>query len=832
MCCLGVVTWETSGDDCFQCGEPVPSGSGRGLEIEGQWHRMCSAHCETLALSRFPLARARNHAVLPPEAPANPVASVDLQLYDDPQVQSGFVRAKGGELEAVLLIEGIRCGGCASRNERTLAALPGVLGAEVNFSTHRATVRWDGARIKLSEILAAVERIGYRASPYDRDGSERRRGSERRDALWRLFVAGFGMMQVMMYAVPAYLAGDGEMSADIEQLMRWASFVLTVPVVIYAASPFFRGAWRDLAARRLGMDVPVAMGIAVAFGASVVATLTGGAGVYYDSVTMFVFLLLVGRYLDLLARQRVALALSHLDRLVPEFAHRLTSYPHSRDTVRVPVAGLSVGEHVLVKAGETFPADGLVAEGASSASEALLSGESRPVEKAGGAEVIGGSLNLISPLVVRITRVGQETVLSSILNLIGRATAEKPRLIKLADRVASHFILGVLLLALAAGVFWAMTDPARIVLVVVSVLVATCPCALSLAMPVALTAAAGTLGSRGLLVCKPHVIEGLAGATDIVFDKTGTLTRGEPRLMDVHLCGSLSRDVCLDLASALEAESEHPLAGAFPVLYPRKSPMASVITDVRNVPGAGIEARLGGRTLRLGSAAFVSEIASCTGFVRQVSRDTHIWLGDSRGLLASFRLADTVRLDAAGVVSSLASAGLKVHLLSGDDHAATFELAELLGIRNTEARANPERKLAYVRALQKSGRKVIMVGDGINDSPVLAQADVSIAMGSGTRLAQMEADSVLIDGALGSLPGSIALARRTMRVIRQNVAWAFAYNLLVLPLAIAGVLTPWAAAIGMSASSLIVVLNALRLQEFHREDLTRAALPLVRPVAV
>ena len=795
---------------------------------------MCSAHCVTVTLAAQH-ADGKPGAVtaVPEVTPVPPMAAADadLEIYDDPMVQSSFVKAKGLERETVLLIEGIRCGACASRNEKTIARLSGVLGVEVNFSTHRATVRWDESKIKLSGILAAVGRIGYRATPYDRDGAERARHQERRDSLWRLFVACFGMMQVMMYAVPVYLAGDGEMTPDIEQLMRWASFVLTVPVVIYSAAPFFRGAWRDLASRNLGMDVPIAMGVAISFGASVVATLTGGAEVYYDSVTMFVFLLLLGRYLELLARQRAAAALAHLNRLIPEFAHHLAAYPKSQEATRTPVAGLQAGDHVIVKPGETFPADGVVVEGAGSVSEALLTGESRPIGKERGSDVTGGAVNLASPLIVRITRVGEDTVLSSILRLVGRGTAEKPRLIQLADRVASHFILVVLSLAFLAGLYWVMTDPARAVLVVVSVLVATCPCALSLAMPVALTAVTGALARRGVVVCKGHAVEALAGATDVVFDKTGTLTRGEPRLMEARALGSLTREQCLEIAAALEASSEHPIARALvnPESRALVNPVSTAsaqqaahqssaglsIGDIRNVPGAGIEALIEGRLMRLGNAGFVRELASSATMPKEESRDTIIWLADAGGLLASFRLADMLRPEASEVVTRLTEAGLAVHLLSGDDQAPTFELAAALGIRKVEARANPERKLEYVRALQRAGRKVVMVGDGINDSPVLAQADVSIAMGSGTRLAQTQADVVLLEGAIGVLPASFALARKTMRVIRQNVIWAFCYNLLMLPLAFAGELTPWAAAIGMSASSLIVVLNALRLQEYR-----------------
>ncbi|MFM9971541.1 MAG: heavy metal translocating P-type ATPase [Burkholderiales bacterium] len=759
----------------------------------------------------------------------------DLRVYDHPAAQRGLVRSFGREREVCLLIEGIRCAGCAATNEKTLGAMPGVLGAQVNYSTHRATVRWDASRIALSQILAAVAGIGFRATPYDPAGADTKRGMERRDLLWRLFVACFGMLQVMMYALPAYIAGEGEMTADIGQLMQWASFVLTVPVVIYSAAPFFRGAWRSLVARRLGMDVPIAMGVAISFVASVVATIRGGTEVYYDSVTMFVFLLLLGRYLELLARQRASAALLHLERLVPEFAHRLTKFPRSRDTQQIPVAELKQGDLLMVKPGETFPADGVVIEGESQASEALLTGESHPVAKRIDSPIMGGAVNLTSPLLVRVTRVGADSVLSSILRLVEQGAAQKPRLVKLADRVAAHFILLVLLLAGFAGVYWMAVDASRAVLVVVAVLVATCPCALSLAMPAALTAAHGAMARIGLIGRAGHAIEALAGATDVVFDKTGTLTYGMPRLVEAHVLGPGSKDEYLCIAAALESMSEHPIAAAFRAQTTGQGAVAPGISNFRNTPGAGVAAEVNGREIRLGSAKFVADLAGCLPAREGTSNDSIIWLADPSGLLAAFRLADTPRPDALQTTSELIAMGFTLHLLSGDDCAPTTELARKLGIAHVESSATPERKLNYVRALQNAGRRVAMVGDGINDWPVLAQADVSIAMGSGTRLAQIKADAVLLEGRLSALPDSIRLARKTLRVIRQNVCWAFGYNLLVLPLAVLGELTPWAAAIGMSSSSLVVLLNALRLQRCgvgQSRDSSKLHLDTPRQIAV
>jgi len=734
----------------------------------------------------------------------------DLELYDDPEIQRGFVRGGTKGAEAVLLLEGLRCAGCALRNEETLARLPGVLGVEVNFATHRANLRWDPSRIRLSEILAAVRTIGYRAYPHDPARVDALDRGARRDALGRLFVAGFGMMQVMMYALPAYIAGEGEMSADIGELLRWASLALTLPVVGYSAAPFFRGAWRDLRVSRLGMDVPVALGIAVAFGASVAATLAGAGEVYFDSVAMFVFLLLLGRYLSLIARSRAARSLQHLGRLVPEFAHRLRDYPHSLDSERVAAAALRAGECVLVKPGETFPADGALQEGAGAVSEALLSGEARPKAKRAGDAVIAGAVNLSNPLVVRIEKTGADTVLSSVLRLIERAAAEKPRMIELADRTAAWFILFVLVLAAAAGMFWAVTAPERTLPVVVAVLVATCPCALSLATPVALTVAIAELAARGIVVARHQAVEALARATDIVLDKTGTVTRGDLRLGGITPLARFPAEDCLALAAAIESASEHPIAKALAAAGGRFP--ALPVAGIRNVPGAGVEAWVDGRACRIGTAEFAGGVTHASAAAAQDGDDTLVWLGDESGPLACFRLGDELRPEAVEAVAALRALGLRVHLLSGDGARATGELARRAGIDIVRAQADPDEKRRYAADLQQRGHLVAMVGDGINDAPVLAQADVSVAMGNGTRIAQTRADAVLLSENLRELPRAVGYARRTLRVVRQNLAWAFVYNLLVLPLAVSGFLAPWGAALGMSASSLLVVLNALRLQ--------------------
>lgn len=753
-----------------------------------------------------------------PEAPreAMPAILEQLALYDHAEFQKSFVKALGeSEREATLLLEGITCAACIWLNEQQVGRLPGVSAVDINYATRRARVRWDESRIRLSDILGAIAAIGYRAYPYDAAKNEEISRKERRDALWRLWVAGFGMMQVMMYAYPMYIA-DGDMSADVESMMRWASLLLTLPVVFYSAAPFFRNAWRDLGLRRVGMDVPVALGVGAAFAASCWATLARAGEVYFDSVTMFVFFLLGGRYLEMTARQKAVSVTEALARLLPAFAQKLPNFPVDRGSEQRVVADLRPGDHVLVRAGDIVPADGRVVEGVSCADEALLTGESRPVAKSPGEAVTGGSINVESPLVVRVEQVGAGTRLSAIIGLMERAAAEKPRIVDLADRIASHFVATLLLVAAAVAVGWYFIDPSRALWITVSVLVVTCPCALSLATPIALTVAAGALAKDGLLVTRGHAIETLARATHFVFDKTGTLTTGRMHLVDVAVFGALERDECLAVAAALEQSSEHPVATALRRAAGAALPLAS---DAVAEPGQGIAATIAGRNFRIGRPAY----ALAPGALPEAaagwldSGDTVVALGDATGCLALFRIGDEVRPESAALVAELLAAGKEVVLLTGDAPAVARRVAGQLGIRDVRAGATPQGKHDCVTALQASGAVVAMIGDGVNDAPVLAQAQVSVAMGGGAQLARTQSDFVLLSENLDHLRRGLRRAIGTLRVIRQNLWWSFAYNFIALPLAIAGHVTPWLAGIGMSASSLLVVLNSLRIQRMETD---------------
>ncbi|TRZ69875.1 MAG: heavy metal translocating P-type ATPase [Rhodocyclaceae bacterium] len=813
------------GEACYHCGLPIPATTDFPAVIDGESRRMCCAGCQAVAQAIVAngLADYYRHREALPESPrqALPGAMLDAGAFDLPEVQKNFVERVQGEAgehqrEASLILEGITCAACVWLNEQHLARQPGVIAVSVNYSTGRARVRWDQRRIKLSQILLAIAAIGYRAHPYDPARSEQLAGSERRAAQWRLFVAGFGMMQVMMYAVPVYLA-DGEMTPDIEQLMRWASLILTLPVMLYSAAPFFKNAWRDLRLARVGMDVPVALGVGVAFLASGWATLTASGAVYFDSVTMFIFFLLGGRYFEMMGRQKAVRGIETLSRVMPAFAARLSGFP-ALDSERVAVAQLAVGDMVLVKPGEVIPADGEVVQGESAADESLLTGESAAVAKSASDSVTGGSINVGSPLVVRILKVGADTRVATIRRLIERAAAEKPRLVELADRIASRFVGILLILAATTGVVWYAIDPQRALWVFVAVLVVSCPCALSLATPTVLTVASGALARLGVLVTRNQAIEVLARADHFVFDKTGTLTLGTLTLDETLLLGALSDAAALALAASLEQGSEHPIGRALCASSAR-NPMtgaAPLAEELHAVTGRGVEARLGSDLVRIGTADFAGALHGTPLPAHALhwseSGGSVVALANAQGWLALFRFRDRLRPNAAAMLAELRRSGARLTLLSGDTAPAVAEVARQLGISDARSGHTPEAKHAFLAELQAGGAVVAMVGDGVNDAPVLAQAQVSIAMGGGSDLARQQADIVLLAGELMPLAHGVKLARKALRVMRENLAWAFAYNLLAIPLAMLGVITPWMAGIGMSASSLLVVLNALRLQ--------------------
>ncbi len=806
--------------DCYHCGLPVPPQTRHYVRIDGRDRRMCCVGCEAVAQSIVDngLVDYYRHRDAMPETrrEAMPAELQELGLFDHPDFQKSFVRPVGEhEREASLILEGITCAACVWLNEKHVARQQGVSAIEINYATRRARVRWDERRIKLSDILGAIQAIGYRAYPYDAERSEQIAHKERRSMLWRVFVAGFGMMQVMMYAFPVYVAGEGELTRDIELLLRWASLLLTLPVVLYSAAPFFQRAWRDIRLRRLGMDVPVALGVGSAFAASLWATLTDGPEVYFDSVTMFVFFLLGGRYLEMIARQRAVRGVEELGKVLPSFAERLPGWPARQDAERVPTSQLAPGDVLRVRPGEVIPADGVVLDGRGEVNESLLTGESRPVPKLAGEPLTGGSINISSPLLLRVEQVGDATRLAAIRRLMERAATEKPHIAALSDRVAVYFILVLLVLATITGVAWFVIEPQRALWVFVSVLVVACPCALSLATPTALTVGTDALARMGVLVTRGHAIETLARANHFVFDKTGTLTYGRMTLEQVLPLGTRGEAELRALAAGIEQGSEHPVGAG--LREAAKGLSLPRVEAVRAETGQGMQGRIDGETVWIGRPDYV---AACLGqSVPAALADfgdrggSVVALASERGWLGLFRLADVQRAEAPALAEQLGRDGVRVSMLSGDTAVAVAGVADALGIADAHASMTPQGKQAHIVGLQRApGAVVAMVGDGVNDAPVLAQAHVSVAMGGGTDLARNQADIVLLNENLASLGRGILLSRKTLKIIRQNLWWSFAYNFTSVPLAMAGLVTPWMAGIGMAGSSLLVVLNAMRLQ--------------------
>ncbi len=810
---------DSSTHSCFHCGLPVPNDVTLSVTIDGKARDMCCAGCEAVAnaivennLTDFYTYRTKNS-----DKPQDLIPE-ELQVYDNEQLQRSFVRPANentaetgvndlGEVrEASLILEGIVCAACVWLNERHVLQLEGVLGFRINYTTHRATLRWDNQRIKLSEILQAIASIGYNAHPFDPGRLEAIQKKERALSLRRIAIAAAGMMQVMMLAISLYLGDSLGMDANTEKFLRWISLLLTTPVVLFASSVFFISAWRDLKRKRFGMDVPVSIAIMGAYLASVWATLTGTGEVYFDSVNMFTFFLLVGRFLEMEARHKSGQVAEALVRLLPDTATKLVD---GKQHV-IPANELNLGDTILIKPGEVIPADGLVLEGTSSVNESLLTGESMPLDKSVNSQLIGGTVNVESPLTMKVEKQGEGTVLSSIVRLLDQAQTEKPDIAKFADKVASWFVVVLLMVALGVFAFWAVNvELSHAFWITLSVLVVTCPCALSLATPVASTAATGELTKKGVLTTRGHALETLAKVDHVVFDKTGTLTYGRLSVEDYVLSGLLTEAMSLKLAVTLESVSEHPIAQAITRMSFVDLGDKMDMTDTVSASGKGVEARYDGQLYRIGNKPFVSEIIKDD--LPEVE-GTQVYLVSDKGWIATFSLHDSLREESKQAVKALHDLGITTSILSGDDQSVVASVTKELGIGHGAGELLPDDKLKKLSELQQQGHVVAMLGDGVNDAPVLAKAQVSIAMGKGSQLAQASADMVLLSENLLHLPEAIVIARKMQQVIKQNFLWAIVYNLLAVPLAAAGFVAPWMAAIGMSASSLVVVLNSLRLK--------------------
>ncbi len=794
---------------CYHCNLPVPAGSRFCATVLNERREFCCPGCQAVA-EAIVAGGLESYYSHRSESSVNPQAlpqqlQDELELYDRADVQKAFVHHDADLAETTLLLEGISCAACGWLIEHRLRQLPAVAEARLNLSNHRLQVRWADSQLPLSALLSELRHIGYAAHPYQADRAAEQLAEENRKTLRQLGVAGLLWFQAMMATMATWPEFNIDLSPELHQIMRWVAMFLTTPIVFYSCAPFFKGAMRDLRTRHLTMDVSVSLAIGSAYIAGIWTAITGNGELYFDAVGMFALFLLTGRYLERRARQRTAAATAQLVNLLPASCLRLDAGGQGE---RILLRELQLGELVLIHPGAVVPADGRIVQGHSSVDESLLTGEYLPLPRVVGDLVTAGTLNVEGPLHVEVQALGPDTRLSAIVRLLDRAQADKPRLAELADKAAQWFLLITLALVVVIGAVWWHLDSDRAFWVVLAMLVATCPCALSLATPTALTAATGTLHKLGLLLTRGHVLEGLNQIDTVIFDKTGTLTEGRLTLRAIRPLGGESDDTCLALAAALENHSEHPIARAF-----GQAPAAA--ESVSSVPGLGLEGVIDGRRLRIGQADFVAQLSGQPAPAMPVEAGQWLLLGDSQGPLAWFVLDDRLRADAPALLAACKARGWKTLLLSGDTSPMVESVAAELGIDEVHGGLRPDDKLAMLHTLHSQGRKVLMLGDGVNDVPVLAAADISVAMGSATDLAKTSADAVLLSNRLDALVQAFTLARRTRHVIIENLLWAGLYNGLMLPFAALGWVTPVWAAVGMSVSSLTVVLNALRLTR-HR----------------
>ncbi|MFK8041262.1 heavy metal translocating P-type ATPase [Congregibacter sp.] len=793
---------------CFHCGEDVPAGVDFALEVAGERREMCCPGCRAVAsmitesgLERFYEQRTAFND--------RPVADREdrqreFEIYDDPALAKQFCEedASGG-LSARLLLGGVSCAACTWLIETTLQRIPGVHQATVNLGQNRLDIRFDRKQLPLSQLFTCVSNLGYQVQPWQSSLRQDQAKHEYRTDLRRLAVAGVGMMQVGMFAIALHAGDIQGISPEYQQLMRLCSLLVTSFVVIYSARGFFESAWRHLKFGALVMDLPVALAIGLAFSASTYASLSGGGEVYFDSVVMFTFLLLLARFIEKRLRYQDAISWQDAEQTLPD----AVQVWRGQHWTSIPRQKLLTGERVLVRSGDTIPIDARVTRGSSTVREDSFSGEALPRSVTVDDVVYAGTVNLEDSLEAVATGTYADTRLAALQRSIDAARHDKPAVAKLADRIATGFIAAILLIAALTAVLWWQLDSSKALWVALSVLVISCPCALSLATPASLANATSLLRRKGVIVNGDNALEALAQLDVALFDKTGTLTSGAFTLQSiVPLSEQWSEADLGAVAAAMQRHSNHPLASAFTALDADAD-----VDNVRYIPGQGIEGMYRGRRLRLGSLAFCQEIAP---ELQMSPEDACYWVALclEHKPLAWLGLNDEVHAEALTVLESFRRAGVRTELLTGDASSRATQLGSSLQFDHVATGLSPQDKLARLISLQEADSKVLMVGDGLNDAPVLKRADASIAVAGATDLAKAQADFVIVRGALDQITALFDVAQRTRKIIIQNFCWALGYNLIGIPLAAMGWVPPWAAAVGMSLSSLLVVGNSTRLR--------------------
>lgn len=785
---------------CFHCHEPVATGERFTLHIDGNRQFFCCAGCQAVADTiinngladyyRFRTEAAAKVTALPDEL-ANQLAN-----FDQPDVLADISRQHGDLTELELSLSGMSCAACAWLIEKQLKKLPDIVKVTVNASTQRASVSWDSNKLPLSGILRQISELGYQASPFVADQEEQTFKQELNRYLKRLAVSGILTMQVMMLAFALYFGEYTGIEASHEGYLRWISMLLTIPVLLYAAKPFTLSAWRSIKARQMNMDVPVSLALWYTFFASSYATLFHTGEVYFESVCMFTFLLQLGKFFEYRARAQAREATSNLLKIMPVTATLLTEQGPSNTSAR----RLQPDDLILVKAGETLPADGIVTEGQSSVDESMLTGEYRPISKGPGDTVLAGSINHDGLLKIRVSEALAHSRLGQIIQLQQQTLNQKPRLVEKTDQLAKYFVERLLVIAvLTFGLWYFWWNPDRAFWVTLSVLVATCPCALSLATPTAITCALARLNRQGILIKNSQALETLPEISHIVFDKTGTLTEGKFSVSQVTLLSTqYGKTEVLNFIANLERYSEHPIARAFAPYLTEPLQLQQVSVAV----GAGISGSWQQRQLKVGSAAFcqLSEVSNAM-----------VYLVIDGEPIAAVELSDQIRAEVPALVAKLQQQGYRLGMLTGDSSEQAEQISQQLQLDFMVKGCSPEQKVAQIQQLISQGHKVLMLGDGINDSPGFNAAHISVAVHSGADLSKNQADVVLLKPDVSLVLDLVAGGKQSARTIKQNLGWSVGYNLIIIPLAVAGFVSPYIAVIGMSFSSLLVVSNSLRL---------------------
>ena len=791
------------------------------LDIHGKQREFCCHGCQAVCKAIVDAGlgdyyRHRTDEAVSANQQVIPDFLERVTLYDRPEIQQGFVSHQQDWSEATLLLENIRCPACLWLNEKHLRSLPGVIDVHIDDITQRARVRWQTDTIRLSQILTAITDIGYIAHPYDASRNRQLQKLRRRRSTEKLIFAGAIGMLVMNFSLATYFMGEPDPLGALPLWIiigRWTSLMLVTLILAYSGQEFFAGAWGDLRNRRLGMDIPVVLGLSAAYAGSLYTTISGHGEVYYDSIAMFVFLLLLARRYELGGKLRAANHLDRLARITPKTAQRIDDDGTRHDTA---VEELLPGDLIRLVPGETVPVDGTISTGTSSFDESLITGEPHPVLRKHGDHVVAGSVNGDQPVFIRVTKTIQASTLSEIQQLVEYGLEQRPRYARLAEQAAGWFVAAILVIASATAWYWWQVQPQAWLPNTIAVLIVTCPCALALATPVALAVSAGRFVEIGVLPLRMRALDDLAKSDVFVFDKTGTLTYGRPLLSDVYTIGSLARDECLRYAAAMTEDSEHPVARA---VRPHSTGSPIIVGTKTNVPGSGIIARIDGQEWRLGKPDFAAQqhtlAAEIKSLAEQRSSEGQLvsLLTNPDGVQAVLTFEDPLRQGIDDMLADLLRTGVKgLVVLSGDARQSVSKLCQRLEIHDCHGGMSPRDKLAWTRKHQQQGKRIAMFGDGINDAPTLAAADVSISFSEATDLANASSDFLILGDNIGVLVEARRLAQRTRRNILQNFAWAGSYNLIAVPFAAAGYIPPWGAAIGMSLSSLIVVMNALRLQ--------------------